>query len=448
VTIIVYSETTAQNIETRLGKSEYSYYFVLKEFLPALRAIDTVVTVSNPAVEVDPIYRACKERGENCVFLSFTPPHLTELDLECPTIPVFAWEFDTIPSETWYGEREQDWRYALDKLGKAITHSSATVRTLKNAMGADFPVASIPAPVWDRYASLYDPLASPVAKGTRLELIGTVIDSTTFDFSTFAGAKWHAKGKPPELPIEENRKKETTIDLDGVVYLTVFNPGDGRKNWHDLAAAFCWTFRNCQDATLILKLTSHELALPLAWMLEYINRLTPFQCRLLLLTGFMQSDQYEALIRSASYIANSSHGEGQCLPLMEGMARGKAVIAPHHTGMSDYIHPDNAFVVRSSAAPTLWPHDPRIAFRTLHQRIDFDSLVGAYRESYAVAKTDPARYRRMGEQAREWMRRHASVAVVEERLRSFLWSPARPAGPDDRYGRVGTRPLRSLTIQS
>jgi glycosyltransferase involved in cell wall biosynthesis len=441
VIIIVYSETTARTVEDRLGKSEYSYYFVLKEFLPVLETLGRVVHVTDPAREVDPIFLKARDDGEDCVFISFMPPHFTTLGLQCPTIPVFAWEFDTIPNETWFREREQDWRYVLNRLGKAITHSESTVKTVKQAMGADFPIVSIPAPVWDQFFSHYDHRSTAlVPVGTRLKVVGTVIDSRTYDLVPFAGKHWYASGKPPAVPLGANRKKPTSILLDGVIYVSVFNPGDGRKNWQDMVHGFYRAFRNTPDATLILKLTHHESDELLGWILEFLYRLTPFECRIVLLTGFLKPWQYEALIKTSSYGVNTSHGEGQCLPLMEGMACGKPAIAPCHTGMSDYIHRENAFIVQSSAEPTLWPHDPRVALRALRQRNNFDSLVSAYAESYRVAKKEPARYARMGEQAQEAMRRHASAVVVAERLHAFLKTPPRPPVSDERYGRINARP--------
>src|SRR5690606_11387172 len=83
--ILVYSDTNASTIRNSLGAPEYSYYFVLKEFLPALRELGEVVVVSDPGVEVDPLYRESRERGQACVFLSFSPPHKTQANLECPT---------------------------------------------------------------------------------------------------------------------------------------------------------------------------------------------------------------------------------------------------------------------------------------------------------------------------------------------------------------------------
>src|SRR5471030_77618 len=99
--IIIYSDTNAGSIEKNLGLPEYSYYFVLKEFKPILERMGIVVPVTDPAREVDAIYRNAQAHGESCVFLSFSPPHKTAIGLECPTIPVFAWEFNTIPQEMW-----------------------------------------------------------------------------------------------------------------------------------------------------------------------------------------------------------------------------------------------------------------------------------------------------------------------------------------------------------
>src|SRR4051812_48041485 len=147
--ILVHSETTTALIEQNLGGSEYSYYFVLKAFHPVLEQIGRVIIVSDPN-EADAIYQRATEEGEECVFFSFAPPHRASFHLACPTIPVIAWEYDTIPSETWNGERHQDWRFVLNKFGRAITLSNFSANAIRSAMGPDFPVASIPAPIYGR----------------------------------------------------------------------------------------------------------------------------------------------------------------------------------------------------------------------------------------------------------------------------------------------------------
>lgn len=66
--IIIHSETNKSNIQQNLGRPEYSYYFVLKEFRPVLERIGQVIEVSNPDELVDRLYFDSQSRGEDCVF--------------------------------------------------------------------------------------------------------------------------------------------------------------------------------------------------------------------------------------------------------------------------------------------------------------------------------------------------------------------------------------------
>ena len=51
--IIIHSETNQHTIAQNLGRSEYSYYFVLKEYRPVLERLGRVIEVSDPQTEVD-----------------------------------------------------------------------------------------------------------------------------------------------------------------------------------------------------------------------------------------------------------------------------------------------------------------------------------------------------------------------------------------------------------
>ena len=185
--IIAYSRVSDSNIKERLGSPEYSYYFVLREFLPVLERLGTVIIVSSYD-EVDPLYEEAKRNGQKCVLLSFTAPHNVPLNLACPTIPVFAWEYDTIPNENWDELVSDDWSAVLRALGCAITHSEFAVKAIRAAVGEDFPVASITVPVWDRLAHLREGAAekSLTSTGATLTLDGEVVDSRAHDLSRFA----------------------------------------------------------------------------------------------------------------------------------------------------------------------------------------------------------------------------------------------------------------------
>ncbi|WP_434708947.1 glycosyltransferase [Pseudomonas sp. R1-1] len=424
--IIIHSETNKSNIQQNLGRPEYSYYFVLKEFRPVLERIGQVIEVSNPDELVDRLYFDCQSRGEDCVFLSFSPPHRTPIHYACPTIPVFAWEFSTIPTESWQGEPRHDWRVVLQACGRAITHSTFTVNAVRDVMGADYPVCAIPAPVWDRFAARGEALLKrPVVQGVTLNLRGLLIDSRETDLCPY-GPPGSCEGTPI---VFDAPPQDCPLQLDGVVYTSVFNPYDGRKNWKDMISAFCTTFREVSDATLVLKLTHHDIANALTDMLHHLYKNQFYQCRIVLIHGYLADPDYEALVQATSYVVNSSYGEGQCLPLMEFMSCGKPAIAPVNTAMADYVSGDNAFLVDFTEELTAWPHDPRAAYRTLRYMTDWDSLCVAYRDSYAVAKNDPQRYAAMSAAAVQSLQRFCSQASTEQRLRAFLESPLPAAAP-------------------
>lgn len=503
--ILVYSETNASTIRSSLGAPEYSYYFVLKEFLPALRELGEVVVVSDPAAEVDLLYRESRERGQACVFLSFSPPNKTQADLECPTIPVFAWEFDSIPHEVWLRDFTQDWPFMLRQFGQAITHSQSTVAAARKVLHATYPMLSVPAPVWDSFATLRE---LPAASGRQSVCgNGVVFDSRELDLKSFLHAdpeRWHLLFKGETPPIEQQSLSDATppiqpepqaaprveswgdwlkvhrrylaawyllvvrdllpksakaglrrllrpspatplsasepagveqelfpqrvlfepapfvLELEGVVFTTVFNPYDGRKNWEDLVTAFCTAFADTPDAVLVFKLTHREYCSAMTAMANCMARLPPFRCRIVLLHGYLEDADYQALMAATSYVVNASFGEGQCLPLMEFLSCGKPAIAPAHSGMSDYIDEDVAFVVVSWTEATAWPHDPRSAIRTCRQQIDWTSLVAAYRDAYRLFRERPERYREMAERAMQRMEGYCSRRAVNERLAPFL----------------------------
>lgn len=510
--ILIYSETTAATIKTNLGLPEYSYYFVLKEFLPALRELGEVVIVERPEQEVDAIYAQCLAAGEPCVFLAFAPPHKTPITFRCPTIPVFAWEFDSIPNECWLNDPQQDWGYMLRQVGQAITHSAFTVATVHELLGARYPVISVPAPVWDHFADIrrsaqWDPTAVRSFQLTK----GVVLDSRTIDLADYLYAdpdkvheetygrfglgprvnevndaltrpdlrglfritlryliEWYRlvlrdalpcflqrtlasvlgrvrrrvpatapvalteqvaalSSSQAEAPVEIDPLAPANhrVELEGVVFTTVFNPYDGRKNWHDLLTAFCVALRDKPDATLIFKLTHREYHSAVTSMLKWMAQLPAFRCRVLLIQGYLEDEDYKALVHATSFVVNASYGEGQCLPLMEFLSCGKPAIAPRHSGMSDYIDEHLAFVVDSWLDSSAWPHDPRLACRTRRNHVSWESLAQAYTDAYQVFKDDPARYRTMSEQAISRMQKHCSRAAAVAKLQPFLIAASR-----------------------
>lgn len=445
--ILVHAAHNDATIAGALGMADYSYYFVLKEFRRVLESLGTVMAIEERADggsdgltsqtfdvpgQVDAFHEICRRVGEPCVLLSFAPPHATMLGLACPTIPVFAWEFPDIPNESWGGEPRHDWRSVLRAAPAAITHSSFAVDAVRRAMGDGFPVVSIPAPVWNRFAAIADTSGDAPDLGERVvALAGRILDddphasgdairgqaTDTFDLDV------------PRTALDEGPPARA-VSFDGVVYTTVFSPIDGRKNWRDLLRAFCLALADRDDATLVMRLIGRAPYSIHAQISGELRRLRPFRCRIIAADGFLSDEEYLRLARASTFAVNASHGEGQCLPLMEYMSAGKPAVAPCHTGMADYLDAENAFLVDSSLEPASWPQDWRHLYRTYWHRLDVASLMNAFRESHAVARSRPERYRAMARHATERLRRHCSADVVREALRRFL---------ADRFGDAAAR---------
>jgi glycosyltransferase involved in cell wall biosynthesis len=212
----------------------------------------------------------------------------------------------------------------------------------------------------------------------------------------------------------------STLTLTGVVYTSVFNPADGRKNWIDMVTAFCYANREHENATLVLKMVTGDPNSYMGTLHLLLPQLAPFKCRVVAIRGFLPQDDYESLITSSTYYVNASHCEGLCLPLMEFLSAGVPAVSPDHTAMADYINDDLAFRVSSSVEQNVWPNDPRDLFRALRYRINWESLRDAYAESYRVAMMDPGHYRKMSLNAREQMRSTASIEVVTGQIAEFL----------------------------
>lgn len=541
INFFVYSLINQNSVSHSIGMPEYSYFFVLEDFLPLLQRVGRVHRLSDPINEVDALYDCLSAKGERCVFLNFTAPQNMLAGIRCPTIHVFAWEYSSMPTETWLDERLQDWRVALSAHKAAITHSNYAVRSIKDAMGEDFLVVAIPCPVWDKFEAERAAIGQRAAvKAATLDLEGRIFDSRRFallpdrnalsltmslfpDYRSFetyreealrlgsemagsGGEDAEPNGRPAEtqsatsggspgsaavkglirdltppmlwkfvrghraaghaspganatekwpsdsLPAEEvdlfSRPQPQRLELRGVVYTSIFNPLDERKNWHDMVSAFIWAHKENKDATLVLKTPKLDVHDFVDLLIVFLKRFAPFDCRIVVLMCYLDDAQYKELLEATTYYVNTSYGEGQCLPLMEYLSAGVPAVAPNSTALADYMEPGMSFVVPSHEEPTNWQHDPRMSFRALRYKVDWLRLVEAYEQSYELAKTKPDAWRAMGRAAAERLKSHCSLATAEGRLRNFLdrarqlWRE-NPVSPIEAPAENGKRRLRN-----
>ena len=559
-----YSAIDELTIATSLGEPDYSYYFVLKAYRPLLEALGTLEIVPNLDDAFTVQYHQRESQGEACYVFAFAPPHKIPRDLPYRVIPVFAWEYSTLPSADVIGDETQCWVSALTHFGEAICHSVFAKNVVLHDVGSQISIESIPAPLWDSCGTGRKNLLTRQAKKDhRLSFSATVIDTRNFEISPvtlypregvlcplqvtsapesslgsvdvdlgkvsadvilvgfYSPEGWGAWSKVDNawiqlprslardvrlrIPIKgfgQNIGREifvhigdhamsvfltgdlvehefeinvsapvnfirfsnidhsqqvgtddtrnlgigvsaiqveqigipthTTqsatavspsvhqLDLSGIVYTAILNPRDGRKNWTDLLTAFCYAFRHETEATLILKMTCKSVSEYLNELFELLCQLHPFAGRVIVLHGYLETDEFEALLENSSFVVNASRGEGQCLPLMEFMSSGIPAIAPENTAMADYITSDCAFIVESTPEPTFWPHDNNQLLTTYWHRPSWESLFDAYATSFRVGMEQPEQYSGMARVASERLYQFCSIEVLSKRLRTFL----------------------------
>ncbi len=404
----VYTQLNQSSIEQNLGLVDYSYFFVMQKFLPVLRQLAPTFVVGD-AAEVNHLLNSRFIDASDAILLCFAPPHRVPEGVRCRVITVFAWEYSSIPNESWGNNPRQNWAEILRELNGAITHSRFAVSAVRRAVGEDYPITSLPAPVWDEYAQLYQKQRTLASFACRFKLSGVVLDSLAH------GSQDNHCVETPDLS-----PREHSLELGGVIYTTVFNSTDGRKNWGDLMSAFVFAFKDNPNATLLMKLVCSDAQLACGVVWHEMKKLSPYRCRIVAIQGYLDDESYQKLVKQSVFIVNSSYGEGQCLPLMEFMSAGKPAVAPDHSAMADYVNHDNSFVVRSSEEWTHWPHDPRLALRALRYRINWESLRDAFLQSYEVAVSQPDRYAHMSRCATQSLRAHCSRAVIRAGLSEFL----------------------------
>jgi len=215
----------------------------------------------------------------------------------------------------------------------------------------------------------------------------------------------------------------TPLTIDGVVFSSIFNLGDRRKNHLDLLTAFLLAFRDRPNVTLVIKLATnptrehHEINL---LRLMYQGLGIDHQCRLVVITDFLTDDQMADLMRVTTYYVNTSKAEGACLPLQQSLAGGRPSIAPDHTAMTDFMDNQVGFVLGTHPEPTYWPHDPEMRIETSWNRLVWSDLHAALIAADDLVNHDFAGYQVKAKAARERMLGYASREIVTQALRSAL----------------------------
>lgn len=431
ITFVVYSRYGPTDIRDKIGVAEYSYYFVARTFVPLLRRFGEVRCLSHND-DLGQVLRDLARSGCETLLLAFAPPHAIPNLEDAKVIPVFAWEYDTLPTEDWDGTGSGDWLAPLKTAGCAVTHSAYSVAAARQQLGPDYAVFNIPSPVWDAFskARRLNLFSLPYRKFS-INFHGIFLDSRAIDYRQQDEAFWQRYRAGTPLQVTSSRSGDVcqaaipgspqTLTVSGVIYTSIFNPFDGRKNWESMITAFCHAHRNNPRATLIIKISANHYAAFTDAVVDALRRLEPIQCRVIVIYGYLEQTEYEKLLTGTSFYVNTSYAEGQCIPLMEFLSAGIPALSPKTTAMKDYIRCWHSLVIDAHQEPTHWQHDPREKYRCMHYRVDWQSLFSAYRRSFWLAMPWGAPlYKLMQLLAMITMYSHCSVMACQKELKRLL----------------------------
>lgn len=433
-----------------MGCADYSYGFVLKGLIPALEALGTWERVEHPESSLAFRAESTRAQGRRPIHLALHPPQNMYLTPALPTVVFPFWEFPRLPDRDFRMDTRQNWTRVCRKADLIVVACRFTAEAFRSAR-VDRPIAVVPVPLADRCFQVadWDPNRETVLH-CRHAILGEEIGSTTTEPPASKPSRtlvrvlrsgFHRHARPflseealgrigaakrkwtRRAPSPSPLLPKTDLRLSGLVYTSVFNLGDRRKNVEDMLTAFLLGFQNDPEATLVLKLATNPAREYHDWSLlrDFHRRIgIEHACRVVVATDYLSDDEMDRLMLGSTFYVNASRAEGACIPLQEALAGGRPALAPAHTAMADYMDERVGFVVESDIEPTYWPHDPDRLSETTWRRISWSSLRDGFVASAELARREPDRYRELSRTARRRMDESASLRVATDSLRRAL----------------------------
>ncbi len=443
-----------------LGTPGYSHDFVAKAYAPLLERYGEVRVVPDSKADLEAMVDAVLAAGKVPLHFSILPLQDVVLSKRAVNVAVPAWEYPDVPNQAFDGNPQNNWPQTADRCDMVLVSGPFTHEALRRG-GASGPIRMVQVPVDEAYFQL--PLWQPQQRVTlpcrafqfpqprppsmlplqlhrreslrrqvardleeRLRCLARRVLGkrfTTFVSERLRKHKAHrvsarTKGGRPVLRLPY--RSEPQIELSGVVYTSIFNPDDGRKNWPDLINGFLLALGQQQDVTLVLKLITSRAASVDNVIRHIYNRGIEFRCKVVVICDFLDEQQLHTLTQATTYYLQACRAEGNCLPLMNHLAAARPGVSPAHSAMSDYFGPESGFVIDSHPEPAAWPHEKRQRLMTTWGRIVWTSLRDQIRASYVLAVSDPAAYAELGRSSRRCMRQWAGRDAVAARLESAL----------------------------
>lgn len=466
--LIVSSLYTAAEMGDRIGREAYSYRFVYQAFAPLLERWARTTEITQAESRLDYAIHQARGQGQEPIHLSFLPLHLLYLTQHARTVAFPFWEFPDLPNSDFANNPRNNWVRLADRLGLILTACTFTRDAFRRA-GVQTPVEVVPVPIRNEYFGVSPwtggevklacpayvfpepapatPAANPWApvrlgdlplrarlRSVYKSYIKPRLRPKIDKYLTLAARGIAAMRQARHEDIRVPFAPRPALDLKGIVYTTILNPFDPRKNWQDLLSAFVLALGDRDDATLVVKLVvcPQLAAAALNGMIGYYQGLgVAHRCRVAFVAEYLSAEQMVTLARGSTYYLNTARAEGACLPLQDFLAAGRPGVAPTHTAMADYFDDAIGFPLSASLEPAAWPHDPESRLTTRWHRLDWQALYEQLQQSYRIARDQPGRYQALATKGRARMLEFAHADRVWPRLAAALdrlGSPHRDAG--------------------
>jgi hypothetical protein len=438
-----------------LGAPGYSHEFVARLFRPVLEQWGDVISVRNPRADLQAAVAAARSRGREPVHFSVLPFQDMPFADGAANIAMPAWEFPDVPNEGFDNNPQNDWPPTADRCDLVLVSGPFTEAALRRG-GTRAPIELVPVPTPDACFQLQpwtpdqtttidcwafdfpptradEPPAQPksrpaaASRGKALEKLVRSAAARAFGDDAYRSlSQWIKRRRTHRRRTGKgcdfrrlNYPQVDKLHLSGVVYTSVFAPGDDRKNWQDLLTAFLDALGDEPGVTLVLKLIAKNRSAVSNVIRHYQRATRRHACRIVIICDFLSDAQMLQLCQASTFYVQASRAEGNCLPLMNYLAAGRPGITPVHSSMSDYFDPGCGFVVESHPEPASWPHERELRFRTTRARIVWPSLRDQIAASRKLAD-DVAAYATMSTYCRSHMWGWAGYPAVAARLEAAL----------------------------
>ena len=354
---VLYSTAVEGDISKMLGRPHYSYRFAEQKFIAAFAQAKRRLQLLRM-----PEYYATRSalplpqdvQDHALVHLIFRSTEEIRLLKAGYNICCFAWEFEVLKDSTGPGEHPFLNQHRMLSICDEVWVPCSFTRDVLRAHGVD-NVHIVPAPI-------PLPTAPRLERSEALAAVGQIgVMPLVYNFLLSHQDNARAAAARSQSLIDWLAPK-LGADPNTLVYLSVLNPEDFRKNLDSLLRGFHYFQQANPAACLIVKvLTSTE-----RFSLDrVIAEVVPHKLasgsvfdtdNIVFVNRYLPDDEMAALYALADFYLSPSIAEGQNLPLLEAMALGTVPVSTANTAMADYITPDNAFVIESKRVPTPTEH--------------------------------------------------------------------------------------------